>query len=95
MRIFIFGPPDFFADVVAGFFLLIFVGKSAQTNPPGKSPAKSSKIYHNKNPRHISAEAPGQNSPLFPRASGLPAHRSFEVPGFALSSFPGLLRTLN
>ena len=44
-RIFIFGPPDFFADFVAGFFLLIFVGKSAQKNPPGKSPAKSSKIY--------------------------------------------------
>ena len=29
-RIFIFEPPDFFADFVAGFFLLIFVGKSAQ-----------------------------------------------------------------
>ena len=35
-RIFIFGPPDFFADFVAGFFLLIFVGKSAQKNPPVK-----------------------------------------------------------
>ena len=33
-RIFIFGPPDFFADFVAGFFILIFVGKSAQKNPP-------------------------------------------------------------
>ena len=43
-RIFIFGPPDFFADFVAGFFLFIFVGKSAQKNPPGKSPAKSSTI---------------------------------------------------
>ena len=32
----------FFADFLAGFFLLIFVGKSAQKNPPGKSPAKSS-----------------------------------------------------
>ena len=40
-RISIFGPPDFFADFVAGFLLLIFVGKSAQKNPPGKSPAKS------------------------------------------------------
>ena len=29
---------DFFADFLAGFFLLIFVGKSAQKNPPGKSP---------------------------------------------------------
>ena len=49
-RIFIFEPPDFFADFVAGFFLLIFVGKSAQKNPPGKSPGKSSKIYTTKNP---------------------------------------------
>ena len=49
-RVFIFGPPDFFADLVAGFFLLIFVGKSAQKNPPGKSPAKSSKIYTTKIP---------------------------------------------
>ena len=40
----------FFADFVAGFFLLIFVGKSAQKNPPGKSPAKSSKIYTTKIP---------------------------------------------
>ena len=49
-RILIFGPPDFFADFVAGFFLLIFVGKSAQKNPPGKSPAKSSKICTTKIP---------------------------------------------
>ena len=49
-RIFIFGPPDFSADFLAGFFLLIFVGKSAQKNPPGKSPAKSSKIYTTKIP---------------------------------------------
>ena len=42
------GPPDFLADFVVGFFLLIFVGKSAQKNPPGKSPAKSSKIYTTK-----------------------------------------------
>ena len=49
-RIFIFEPPDFFADFLAGFFLLSFVGKSAQKNPPGKSPAKSSKIYTTKIP---------------------------------------------
>ena len=49
-RIFFVGPPDFFADFVAGFFLLIFVGKSGQKNPPGKSPAKSSKIYTTKIP---------------------------------------------
>ena len=46
----------FFADFLAGFFLLIFVGKSAQKNPPGKSPGKSSKIYTTKILRHISAD---------------------------------------
>ena len=49
-RIFIFEPPDFFADFLAGFFLLIFVGKSAQKNPPRKSPGKPSKIYTTKIP---------------------------------------------
>ena len=60
-RIFIFEPPDFFADFLAGFFLLIFVGKSAQKNPPGKSPGKSSKIYTTKILQHISADCPGQS----------------------------------
>ena len=63
-RIFIFGPPDFFADFLAGFFRLIFVGKSAQKNPPGKSPQKSSKIYTTKILRHISAEGPAQDLEL-------------------------------
>ena len=49
-RIFIFGPPDFFADFLAGFFLLIFVGKSAQKNPPGKSPQKILQYLYNENP---------------------------------------------
>ena len=49
-RILFFEPPDFVADFVAGFFLLIFVGKSAQKNPPGKSPTKSSKFYTTKIP---------------------------------------------
>ena len=47
----------FFADLyfwaagfLAGFFRLIFVGKSAQKNPPGKSPEKSSKNYTTKIP---------------------------------------------
>ena len=47
---FFFELPDFFADFLAGFFLLIFVGKSAQKNPPRKSPGKSSKIYITKIP---------------------------------------------
>ena len=51
--ILIFGLPDFFADFVAGFFLLIFVGKSAQKNPPGKPLTKSSKIYTTKSPTHF------------------------------------------
>ena len=59
-RIFIFEPPDFFADFLAGFFLLIFVGKSAQKNPPGKSPGKSSNIFTTKILQHISANCPGQ-----------------------------------
>ena len=59
-RIFIFEPPDFFADFLVGFFLLIFVGKSAQKNPPGKSQGKSSKIYTTKILQHISADWPGQ-----------------------------------
>ena len=40
----------FFSDFVAAFLLLIFVGKSAQKNPPEKSPAKSSKFYTPKSP---------------------------------------------
>ena len=43
----------FFADSVAGFFLLIFVGKSSQKNPQGKSPAKSSRIYTTKTPDNL------------------------------------------
>ena len=52
-RIYIFGPPDSFADFVAGFFLLILVGKSAQKNRPGKSPAKSSKFILQESPTHF------------------------------------------
>ena len=43
---------DFFADFLAGFFL-VFVGKSAQKNPPRKSLAKSSQIYATKSPTHF------------------------------------------
>ena len=54
---FIFKPADF----VAGLFLLIFVGKV----PSRKIPGKILQNLDNKNPRHISAEGPGQ--PMSPR----------------------------
>ena len=49
-RIFIFGPPDFFADFVAGFFLLIFVGKKCPEKSSRKIPAKILQNLYNKNP---------------------------------------------
>ena len=54
MRIFIFGPPDFFADFLAGFFLLIFCGKKC----PDKSSRKNSrqnppKFIQQKSPTHF------------------------------------------
>ena len=52
-RIFIFEPPDFFADFLAGFLLLIFVGKSAQKNPPGKSPGNPPNFYNKNPPTHF------------------------------------------
>ena len=60
LRIFIFGPPDFFADFVAGFFLLTFVGKKVSRKSSMKIPSKTLQSLYNKNPRHISAEGPGQ-----------------------------------
>ena len=44
-RIFVLKPPDSFGGFIHWIFLLIFVGQSAQKNLPGKSLAKSSKIY--------------------------------------------------
>ena len=66
-RIFIFGPPDFFADFVAGFILLLFVGKKAprkllQENP-GQNPPK---FIQQKSPTHFSAEGPGQHLDILP-----------------------------
>ena len=61
-RIFVFEPPDFFAGFLAGLFLLIFVGKSAQKNPPGKSPGKSSKIYATKSSNTFLQIAQGKSS---------------------------------
>ena len=52
-RIFCFGPPDFFADFVARFFLLIFVGKSAQKilqENPRQNPLK---FIQQKSPTHF------------------------------------------
>ena len=62
-RILIFEPPDFLAGFLAGVlnFLLIFVGESAQKNPPGKPPGKSSQVYTTKILQHISAVWPVQN----------------------------------
>ena len=65
-RIFIIEPPDFFADFLAGFFLLIFVGKSAQKNPPRKSPGKSSKIYTTKIPDTFLQRGRANKVPLVP-----------------------------
>ena len=42
--------PGFSRGFCRRVFLLIFVGKSAQKNPPGKSPAKPSKVYTTKIP---------------------------------------------
>ena len=54
------GPPDFFVDFVAKFIVLISVGRSAQTKFSRKIPGKIPQSLYNKNPRHISAEGPGQ-----------------------------------
>ena len=59
-RIFNFGPPDFFADSLAGFFLLIFVGKKGPEKSSRKISGKILQNLHHKNPRHISAEGPAQ-----------------------------------
>ena len=60
-RISIFGPPDFFADFLPGFFLLIFVGKKCPEKSSRKIPGKILQNLYNKNPRHISAEGPAQS----------------------------------
>ena len=49
-RIFIFEPPDFFADFLAGFFLLIFVGKKCLEKSSRKIPGKILQNLYNKNP---------------------------------------------
>ena len=64
-RIFIFEPPDFVADFVAGFFLLIFVGEKVPRkilqSSPGKSPTKSSKFYTTKIPDNFLQRGQAKN----------------------------------
>ena len=54
--------PPFSGGTKARFIKSTVFGtpKSAQKNPPGKSPAKSSKIYTTKILQHMSADCPGQ-----------------------------------
>ena len=59
-RIFIFQPPDFFADFVAGLFLLVLWEKVPRKILQ-ENPGKILQNLHNKNPRHISAEGLGQD----------------------------------
>ena len=58
-RIFIFEPPDVFADFVAGFSPH-FYGKKCPENSSRKIPGKILQNLYNKNPRQLSAEGPGQ-----------------------------------
>ena len=57
---FFFGRQIFSRIFSPDFFSSFFVGKSAQKNPPGKSPEKSSKFYTTKILQHISADWPEQ-----------------------------------
>ena len=86
-RILIFAPPDFVADFAAGCFLLIFVGKSAQKNPPGKSPTKSSKFYTAKIPDNF-LQSGQANISLVLQASLL------SKKGSQHSKFGGVVKTL-
>ena len=49
-RIFIFGPPDFFADFLAGFFSPHFCGKKCEEKSSRKIPGKILQHLYNKNP---------------------------------------------
>ena len=57
---FYFWAAGFFRGFSRRIFSPHFCGKSAQKNPPGKSPRKSSKIYTTKILRHTSADWLGQ-----------------------------------
>ena len=49
-QFFLLEPPDFLADFVAGTFFSFLWERVHRKNPPGNSPAKSSKIYTTKIP---------------------------------------------
>ena len=57
---FIFEPPDFFANFIAGLFSPPFYGKKCPEKSSKKSSGKILQNLYNKNPQHISAEGPGQ-----------------------------------
>ena len=60
-RIFIFEPPDFFADFLAGFFSPHFCGKRCPEKSSRKIPGKIlQNFYTTKILQHISADWPGQ-----------------------------------
>ena len=95
--IFIFGPPDFFADFLAGFFLLIFVGKSDQKkilqenprrNPPKFIQQKSSDTFlqngRGKN-GHFPLRRVGKSHVAGSRKLGLTNLCAFGLQGFRIT----------
>ena len=56
-------------DLVAGFFLLVFVGKVPRKKSSRKIPGKILQNSYNKNPRQLSAEGPGQEMVFGPLLS--------------------------
>ena len=73
---------DFFADFVADIFLLVFVWKKVHRKILQEIPGKILQNLYNKNPRHISAEGPGQDLPFHIASTAARKHpqsRSFLV----------------
>ena len=61
-RIFIFGPPIFSLILSPDFFSSFLWGKKCPEKSSRKIPGKFLPNLYNKNPRHISAEGPGQET---------------------------------
>ena len=62
-RIFIFEPPDFFADFLAGFFLLIFVGEKVPRKILPENPRQNPpKFIQQKSPTHFCRGAGPKNA---------------------------------